>query len=134
MIRSYQDLRVWQEAMDFATSAYRAVPNASRYEIRALVDQMRRATTSVSANIAEGYGRESARSYIQFLKIARGSLNEAETHILLAARLELIEPALATSLLARTEIISKMLAGLIKFIAHGQKLRPSNRNKLNPIA
>jgi four helix bundle protein len=75
----------------------------------------------VPANIAEGYGRESARSYAQFLKVARGSLNEAETHILLAARLYLIESDVARNLLASTENISKMLNGLIRSISAGHQ-------------
>ncbi len=117
MIRSYQDLRVWQAAMDFAAETYRATPNPSGTPVRGLVDQLRRSAVSVPANIAEGYGRESARSYAQFLKVARGSLNEAETHILLAARLDLIEPDVARKLLASTENISKMLNGLIRSIS-----------------
>lgn len=134
MIRSYQDLRVWQLAMDFAVAIHHATPNASKSEIRGLVDQMRRSAVSVPANIAEGYGRESARSYIQFLKVARGSLNEAETHILLAGRLDLVEPMQARRLLASAEAISKMLAGLIKSIAQSKEMKIPRARRPAPIA
>jgi four helix bundle protein len=107
--------------MDFAAETYRATPNPSGPAVRGLVDQLRRSAISVPANIAEGYGRESARSYAQFLKVARGSLNEAETHILLAARLDLIESDVARNLLASTENISKMLNGLIRSISAGHQ-------------
>jgi four helix bundle protein len=107
--------------MDFAAETYRAAPNPSSTAVRGLFDQLRRSAVSVPANIAEGYGRESARSYAQFLKVARGSLNEAETHILLAARLDLIEPDVARKLLVSIENISKMLNGLIRSISAGHQ-------------
>jgi four helix bundle protein len=111
--------------MDFAAATYCAVPDGSRAELRGLVDQLRRSAVSVPANIAEGYGRDSAKSYAQFLRVARGSLNEAETHILLAARLELIETTRAQQLLCTAEAISKMLNGLIKSIAN-KDAKPRN--------
>ena len=117
MIQSYQDLRVWRAAMDFAVDAHRAAVAYSRGPSRALADQMRRAAISIPSNIAEGYGRESPKSYVQFLKIARGSLNEAETHILLAQRLGLIDGPRAAALLISTEGIGKMLNGLMKSLA-----------------
>ena len=71
---------------------------------------------SVPANIAEGYGRESTRSYIQFLKTARGSLRELETHVLLAQRIGLIDATDSTDLIKKAESIGKMLSALIKSI------------------
>ncbi len=60
-----------------------------RDELYGLTSQMRRAATSIPANIAEGYGRESRAAYGQFLKIARGSLRELETHLIVIRRLGL---------------------------------------------
>jgi four helix bundle protein len=77
---------------------------------------MWRSAISVAANIAEGYGRESPGSYVHFLKIARGSLNEFETQLLLAQRLRLVEGAQLGALLASIESISKMLNALIRSI------------------
>lgn len=119
MIRSYRDLRVWQISIDFAAATYASPFQKSNSDARSLIDQLRRAAASVPANIAEGYGRGSARSYAQFLRIARGSLNEAETHILLASRLGLLELERAEHLLETTTTISKMLNSLIKSVAAG---------------
>jgi four helix bundle protein len=102
--------------MVLAESAHRLTAKLPRRGAQPLADQMWRSAISVPANIAEGYGRESAGSYVQFLKVARGSLNELETQILLAQRLELVAQADVSPLLASTEGVSKMLNGLIRSI------------------
>ena len=113
-IVSYQDLRVWQEAMALAEATYRLVAKLPRIGANGLTDQMWRSAISVPANIAEGYGRGSARSYVLFLKIARGSLNELETQILLAQRICLLDGSQTGPLISNIERISKMLNALIK--------------------
>jgi four helix bundle protein len=85
-VRSPQDLRVWQVAMDLAVECYRLSRRFPRDELLALTSQLRRAASSIPANIAEGYGRESRTEYIRFLRIAQGSLRELETHLILAHR------------------------------------------------
>lgn len=112
-IQSYRDLRVWREAMILAELAYRHTKQFPRDELFGLTAQIRRAASSIPANIAEGYGRESTGNYIQFLRIAQGSCKEVETHTLLAARvLENISPA--DELLTQCETVGKMLHGLIR--------------------
>jgi hypothetical protein len=69
-IRSHRDLEVWQVAMSVAEQCYRLTQSFPREEMFGLTLQIRRAAASVPANIAEGYGRESKREYIQFLRIA----------------------------------------------------------------
>ena len=123
-IRSYRDLRVWQAGMDLAENAYRLSKKFPASEIYGLTSQIRRSATSVPANIAEGYGRESTRSYIQFLKTARGSLRELETHVLLAQRIGLIDATDSTDLIKKAESIGKMLSALIKSI--GATRPPTN--------
>ena len=81
-----------------------------------MISQIRRAGASVPANIAEGYGRESAGSYVQFLKNAQGSLKELETHVLLAVKVDLISRDDAAPVLDRTETVGKMLRGLIRAV------------------
>jgi four helix bundle protein len=81
-----------------------------------LADQTIRAAASVPANIAEGYGRESTGSYLQFLKVARGSLNELDTHVLLAQRLGAFGDDDAVSLLEQSERVGRMLNALIKAV------------------
>jgi|SRR4249920_2631238 four helix bundle protein len=120
-IRSYKDLEVWQVAMDVAVACYRVTAKFPREEIYSLTAQIRRAAASVAANIAEGYGRETTASFIQFLRIAQGSLKELETHLLLASRVELAEAGDLAPLLDRCERISKMLRNLIRALAKGQR-------------
>lgn len=67
--------------MNLIVEIYRLVPLLPKFETYALSDQMRRAVISIASNIAEGYGRNSTREYIQFLGIARGSCFELETQI-----------------------------------------------------
>ena len=113
-IRSYKDLDVWQVAMDLAAACYRATEVFPREEIYGMTAQIRRASVSVAANIAEGYGRETSASFVQFLRIAQGSLKELETHLLLVERIQLLKPELLAPLLNQCERISKMLRNLIR--------------------
>jgi four helix bundle protein len=76
--------------------------------------QIRRAAASIPANIAEGNGRENRGEYIQYLRIAQGSLKELETHILLSRRVELIARESAEHMLERCEVVGKMLRALIR--------------------
>jgi four helix bundle protein len=115
-IRSYRDLKVWQLAMNLAEAAYRLAQTMPATEIYGLTSQIRRSAASVPANIAEGYGRESAGSYVHFLKTARGSLRELETHILLAQRVGAVAQAESDALLAKADDIGKMLWALIKAV------------------
>ncbi len=111
-VQSYRDLIVWNKAMDLVVEVYRVSASFPAAERWRLIDQISHAVVSVPANIAEGQGRGTSKDFAQFLAIARGSLNETETYLMLAVRLgylatEKIEPALALL----TEV-SKMLAGL----------------------
>jgi four helix bundle protein len=118
-IDSYRDLRVWRQAMDLAEACYRlttAFPGDERFGITA---QVRRASVSVPANIAESYGRESAGSYSQFLRVAQGSLKELETHLLLAERVGLTDKALVEPLLELSDGAGRMLRSLIRSIERG---------------
>lgn len=113
-IRSYRDLRVWKEAMDMAEVACRLTGQFPRHEIYGFTAQVRRAAASVPANIAEGYGRESRGAYVQFLRVAQGSVKELETHLLLATRIELVPRAAVDPVMTRCETVGKMLRGLIR--------------------
>src|SRR5271154_3219114 len=113
-IRSYRDLRVWQEAMTLVEESYRFSRDLPMEELFGLTSQMRRAAVSIPANIAEGYGRDSRGSYVNFLKTAQGSLKELETHLILAQRLKFGNFDLAEQLLARCESVGRMLHALIR--------------------
>jgi four helix bundle protein len=113
-IKSYRDLRVWQSGMEIAANVYRLTQNWPKAELYGLTAQARRAATSVPANVAEGYGRQSTGSYVQFLKIAQGSLKELETHLILASRIELTTAAAIEPILLQADDLGKMLFGLIR--------------------
>lgn len=114
VIRSYRDLLVWQEAMVLAELTYAlsaSLPGDERFELSA---QMRRAAVSIPSNIAEGYARDSKAAYAQYLKIARGSLRELETQVLLSGRLKLAESTRSEPVLAQCDRVGRLLHGLIR--------------------
>ena len=115
-ITSYRDLLVWQEAMNLAEAAHRLTAAFSKEEAYGLTSQLRRSGSSVPANIAEGYGRDSKGAYVQHLRVAQGSLKEFETHLLLAERVDLIDMNALAPLLATSETVGKMLRSLIRSI------------------
>jgi len=84
LVRSYRDLKVWEQTMDLAEACDRLTKQFPRDELCGMTSQIRRAAASVPVNIAEGHGRNSRGEYIQFPRVAQGSLKELETHLLLA--------------------------------------------------
>ena len=113
-IGSYRDLRVWNLAIELAVECYQATKAFPSSETYGLTSQLRRASSSVAANIAEGYGRDNTGYYIQFLRVAQGSLKEFETHITISARVGFLENETGQKLLQRSEDIGKMLRALIR--------------------
>lgn len=113
-IQSYRDLLVWQRAMALAAACYRETRTFPREEAFGLTAQIRRAAASIPANIAEGHGRESTGVYIQFLRVAQGSLKELETHILLSVDVGFLAQDVSDGLLGTCEEVGKMLRSLIR--------------------
>ena len=72
-IKSYKDLLIWQKGIDIVVNLYQLLQDFPKEEIFALSGQLKRASISISSNIAEGYGRNSTQSYIHFVSISRGS-------------------------------------------------------------
>jgi four helix bundle protein len=99
--------------MDLAVDVYSATRAWPKEEIYGLTAQVRRAAASVPANIAEGYGRGTRGSYVQFLRIAQGSLKEVGTHLLIAQRVGLVNRQHVEPLLIRSQSIGKLLRLLI---------------------
>ncbi|RUZ48828.1 four helix bundle protein, partial [Mesorhizobium sp. M7A.F.Ca.CA.004.05.2.1] len=83
-------------------------------EIYGMTSQMRRSSVSIAANIAEGHGRESTGSFIQFLRMAQGSLKELETHLILSEKVGLMVEAEVVRLLSKADEIGKMLRSMIR--------------------
>jgi four helix bundle protein len=113
-LKSYRDLRVWQEAMALAEGCYRLTREFPKDELYGMTSQIRRAAGSVPANIAEAYGPGNRGEYLQFLRVAQGSLKELETHILLCQRVELAPTKNFDPVLAQCETVGKMLQGLMR--------------------
>ncbi len=112
--QSYRDLRVWNEAMALAEDCYLLTRGFPKDELYGMTSQVRRAAASVPANIAEAYGRESRGEYIQFLRVAQGSLKELETHLLLSQRVRLGPEEPFGPVLSQCETVGKMLRSLIR--------------------
>jgi four helix bundle protein len=111
-VKSHRDLIVWRKAMDLAVEAYRLTSRFPPSESYRLVSQITRAATSVPANIAEGNSRATKRDYRQFLSIAKGSLMETETFLMLAVRLNYLGQQEASYAFGLVSEISKMLTTL----------------------
>jgi four helix bundle protein len=100
--------------MALAESCYRLTRTFPKDELYGMTSQIRRAAASVPANIAEAYGRETRGEYIQFLRVAQGSLKELETHLLLSQRVKVAPEPAFESVLNRCETVGKMLRALIR--------------------
>jgi four helix bundle protein len=110
--------------MDLAEACYKTTTTFPRDEIYGMTAQVRRAAASIAANIAEGYGRETTGSFVQFLRVAQGSLKELETHLLLAGRVQLSKAEELASLLGQCERVSKMLRNLIRSLQRDRNAEP----------
>jgi four helix bundle protein len=116
MATSYRDLTVWQKAMDFAVSVYDATSRFPADERYGLVQQMRRAAVSVPSNMAEGYGRRTARQRYNFLENALGSVFELETQTELASRLGYLPEQQFHELAESIRGIGRGLSALMQYV------------------
>jgi four helix bundle protein len=111
-VRCYKDLVAWQRGVDLAALVYQATEQFPSQERFGLTNQMRRAAVSVPSNIAEGQGRGSTRDFLNFLGIARGSLQELETQILIAGRLKFLSESAVDELSRSAAEVSRIIGGL----------------------
>jgi four helix bundle protein len=124
-----ESLVVWQKSVDFAVDVCQEiVPMLPPEEKWALSSQLRRAVQSIPANIAEGYGRYNHQETIHYCYIARGSMAESKTHLVLAHRLGYVEDKIHQDYQNRLIELGKMLHGFIKHLRN-QK----NRNQIKEI-
>lgn len=112
-INSFKDLLVWQKAMDISVELYKLTANFPQYEVHGLTNQIRRASNSISLNIAEGHGQRSTKSYINHLNISRGSLSELESGLLLGIRLGFTSEEECTGIFELISEENKMLTSLM---------------------
>jgi len=113
VVRSYRDLDVWRKSINLTKDLYSATRRFPKDERFGLVHQFRRAGVSLCSNIAEGQARRTSKDFIQFLHIAKGSVAEIDTQLILAQELGYLEAAVYQKLLEQIVRVQKMLTTLI---------------------
>ena len=115
-IRYFEEMEVWQRARKLTQKVY-AISNTGVFSKDfALRNQMRRASVSVMANIAEGFERNGRTEFIQFLSIAKGSVGEVRSHLYVAGDQGYIRVDTLRRIIADTEEIGRMVGGLIDYL------------------
>jgi four helix bundle protein len=113
-LRDFHKLLVWQKAHQLTLAVYRETGAFPKAEMYGLTSQIRRASASIGANIAEGCGRTGKAELARFLKIAMGSASELEYHLLLARDLKMLPNPNHERLEAGTTEVKRMLTSLTK--------------------
>lgn len=111
-MKSHNDLKVYQEAMDLVIEIYSITNNFPDSERFGLISQIRRCSVSIPSNIAEGAARESKKEFIRFLYISLGSASELETQLEISKRLKFIDDSI--DLKDKIFFIKRMLIKLIQ--------------------
>lgn len=121
-IETFTDLNVWKEGHKLVIMVYKVTKEFPREELYSLIDQMRRSASSITANIAEGFGRHGYKEKVQFYYLSKGSLNELKNFILIARDVEYLSSDNLEHLIFQIALTDKLLQGLIKksktFINH----------------
>ncbi len=112
MTSGHKNLKVWQRSMTLVTNIYSVTKLFPKQEIYGLTSQIRRAAVSIPSNLAEGYAMSTVTHYLRFVYLARGSLAELETQIMISADLNYIAKEQAVELLSETEELSRMMSKL----------------------
>jgi four helix bundle protein len=112
--KTYAELIVWRKALDLTVSVYRYTEILPKTELYGLTSQMRRAGISIPSNIAEGQARWSRKSFLLHLTIARGSLSELETQIILAHELGFFSNQQRNELMDQCLEVKRLINGLAK--------------------
>jgi four helix bundle protein len=124
MLKSFRELEVWQRSHGMVLEVYRVTSSFPKDERFGIISQLRRAASSIPANIAEGFGRRSTKELLQCLAIANGSLEEVRYFILLSHDLGYLQNEPMQSLNDQLDSVAQMIAALSR----------SLRNKLTNIA
>jgi len=116
-VERFEDLIIWQRAVDFAGEIYTLTEAAAMRTDFGLKDQLRRAAVSISANIAEGFERRSRSEYLNFLNIAKGSSGEVRSLLEVAARIGYIDQDRLETLREKSKFLSGSIANHMKSIS-----------------
>jgi four helix bundle protein len=126
-MKSFKDLEVWKRGIDLVEDIYNITATFPTNEQFGLVSQMRRAAVSIPSNIAEGQGRRNAKEFDQFLYIAKGSLAEIETQLIICERLKLTSEI--NEMIDKMKVLRMMLLGLINTLT---KVNIANNKTVKP--
>jgi four helix bundle protein len=124
MGESYRNLKVWQRSIELSVAIYKLTRNFPAEELYGLTSQLRRASVSVASNLAEGYGRASRPEFRRFAAMARGSVLEIQTQLIIARELELSGSAQLQPAQNLAEETGKMLWALMEKLNGERRLIP----------
>lgn len=127
-MQDFKSLKVWEKAHGLVVDIYKASAGFPSSEVYGLTSQIRRASASISANIAEGCGRGGNAEFARFLQIASGSASEVEYHLLLARDLGMLAEETHGQLNDNVQEIKRMLTTLLKKIRESQAKAASTEN------
>lgn len=125
-MQDYKKLNVWQKGHELTLDVYKVTKHFSREEVYALTSQMRRASFSVPANVAEGCGRNSNAQLAQFLSIASGSAFELDYYLFLASELNYIKMEDYDNFQDKINNLCRMLNNLTKRVSTNNEKRTTN--------
>lgn len=117
----FEEIEAWKKAYDVTLRIYRLTENGRFSKDFGLRDQIRRASVSVMANIAEGHGRKSNSEFANFLNVARGSAHEVQSHLHVATGLGYIETAEFEEIYRLLADISRMTLGLARYLRQNDR-------------
>ena len=111
--RNFRNYKVWQDAVEYATRAYKVTTEMPWFEKKGLCDQLQRAVVSISSNIAEGAAKPSDVEFAHFLDTSLGSAFEVETQLLISKNVGYISQDIYEDLLSGLNEIERQINGLI---------------------
>ena len=124
--KKFEDLTVWQSSRELVKTIYNSTNNTKFKKDFSLIDQIRRSSVSVMANIAEGFGRNSNKEFAHFLNISHASIAETQSHIYIALDLQYINNEDFEIICDKCNEISKMLHSLQNYLLKNSKLATQN--------
>ena len=128
-MRNFRELKVWSKSHELTLALYKATQSFPRQELFGLTSQIRRCSSSIGANLAEGCGRRGDGEFGRFVQIAMGSASELEYHLLLAHDLDLLKTSEHQELQVGLTHIRKMLAALLKVIIESKAAAAGSKPK-----
>jgi four helix bundle protein len=115
--KSFRELKVWQLSVELSLTIYQLTAGFPKHELYGITSQMRRAAVSIASNIAEGSARSTRKDFKQFVLIAKGSVCELQTQLLIAEKLDLAAPQKFGLAERQSAEIAQMLSGLSKYLS-----------------